>query len=171
MAQNNIEAYQGSLAESQQANNVLKLDIESLQYQNDKLLQDLDSVRGELKIKSKQITTAATQTQVLDVNSSKGVQGDLIEILKDTTYNDSIKYNDLTTVYYTISKDTVNVGLKLENTQYLFVYNKREYKNKKNFLKRLFTLDFKKVDKYKYEIVNTNDLLETSDVRVVESVK
>jgi len=124
-----------------------------------------------LKIKSKQISTAATQTQVLDVNDSKGVRGDLIEILKDTTYNDSIKYNDLTTVYYTIGKDTVNVGLKLENTQYLFVYNKKEYKNKKSFLRRLFTLDFKKVNKYKYEIVNTNDLLKTSDVRVVESVK
>lgn len=171
LAQNNIEAYQGSLAGSQQANNVLRLDIETLNQQNDKLLQDLDSVRSELKIKSKQISTAATQTQVLDVNDSKGVRGDLIEILKDTTYNDSIKYNDLTTVYYTIGKDTVNVGLKLENTQYLFVYNKKEYKNKKSFLRRLFTLDFKKVNKYKYEIVNTNDLLKTSDVRVVESVK
>ena len=171
LAQNNIEAYQGSLAGSQQANNVLRLDLETLNQQNDKLLQDIDSVSSELKIKSKQISTAATQTQVLDVNDSKGVKGDLIEILKDTTYNDSIKYNDLTTVYYTIGKDTVNVGLKLENTQYLFVYNKREYKNKKSFLRRLFTLDFKKVNKYKYEIVNTNDLLKTSDVRVIESVK
>ena len=171
LAQNNIEAYQGSLAGSQQANNILRLDIETLNQQNDKLLQDIDSVSSELKIKSKQISTAATQTQVLDVNDSKGVKGDLIEILKDTTYNDSIKYNDLTTVYYTIGKDTVNVGLKLENTQYLFVYNKKEYKNKKSFLRRLFTLDFKKVNKYKYEIVNTNDLLKTSDVRVIESVK
>ena len=171
MAQNNIEAYQGSLAGSQQANNVLKLDIETLNQQNDKLLQDLDSVRKELKIKSKQITTAATQTQVLDVNDSKGVGGDLTEILKDTIYNDSIKYNEQTIVYYTISKDTVNVGIKLDNTQYLFVYDKKEYKNKKSFLHRLFTLDFKKVHKYKYEIVNTNDLLKTSDVRVVESVE
>ena len=73
MAQNNIEAYQGSLAGSQQANNVLRLDIETLHQQNDKLLQNLDSVRKELKIKPKQITTAATQTQVIYVNNSKGV--------------------------------------------------------------------------------------------------
>ena len=92
-----------------------------------------------MKIKPKQISTAATQTQLLDVNDSKEVGGDLSEMLKDTIYTDSIKYNDLTTVYYTISKDTVNVGLKI--------------------LKRLFTLDFKKVHKYKYKIVNTNDLL------------
>lgn len=169
MAQNNIEAYQGSLAGSQQANNVLRLDIESLQQQNDKLLQNIDSVRKELKIKSKQINTAATQKQVLSVNESKGVQGDLIEILKDTTYNDSIKYNDLTTVHYTIGKDTVNIGIDLQNTQYLYIYSNREYKNKKCFIWRLLTLDFKKVTKYKYEIVNTNDLLNSEDVRIVES--
>lgn len=169
MAQNNIEAYQGSLAGSQQANNVLKLDIKTLQEQNDKLLHNIDSVRNELKIKPKEVTTAATQTQTLYVNDGKGVQGDLVEILKDTTYNDSIKYNDLTTVYYTIGRDTVNVGINLKNTQYLYIYHKKEYKNKKNFLQRLFTLDFKKVRKDWYKIENTNDLLSTSDVRVVES--
>ena len=171
MAQNNIEAYQGSLAGSQQANNVLRLDIESLQYQNDKLLHDLDSVAKENKIKSSQINTAATQTQTLVVNGGKGVEGELKEILKDTTYTDSIQYNDLTKVYYTIGNDTVSVGIKLDNTQYIYVYSTKEYKNKKTFLKRLFTLDFKKVKKQKYSIINTNDLLKTSEVRVVEATK
>ena len=169
MAQNNIEAYQGLLDDSQQANNVLRLDIESLQHQNDKTLQKLDSVRNELKIKPKRVQTAATQTQVLDVNESKGVQGDLLTILKDTTYTDSIQYNDLTKVNYTIGKDTVSIGIKLENDQYFFIHNTREYKNKKNFFKRLITLDFKKVTKTKYEVVNTNDLVKTSNVRVVVS--
>ena len=169
MAQNNIEAYQGSLAGSQQANNVLRLDIETLHQQNDKLLQDLDSVRNKLKIKPKQVNTAATQTQIIYVNEGKGVGGDLTEILKDTVYTDSIQYNNLTKVYYTIGNDTVSVAIDLKNTQYLYTYYTKEYKNKKNFFKRLITLDFKKVKKYKYQIINTNDLLETSDVRVVES--
>ena len=169
MAQNNIEAYQGSLQESWQANNVLKLDIEDLQNQNDKLLHRIDSVAKKLKIKPKQIHTAATQSQVLSVNESKGVQGDLIKILKDTTYNDSIKYNDLTTVHYTIGKDTVSIGIDLQNTQYLYVYSTREYKNKKNFFLRLLTFDFKKVTKYKYKIENTNDLIKTDSVRVIEA--
>lgn len=167
MAQNNIEAYQGSLAGSQQANNVLRLDMKTLQDQNDILLNKLDSVAKSNNIKT--INTAATQTQTISVNSSKGVQGDLIEILKDTVYNDSIQYNDLTKIYYTIGKDTVNIGLDLKNTQYLYIYSKKEYKNKKSFIKRLFTLDFKKVNKYKYEIINTNGLLKSEDVRVVES--
>ena len=168
MAQNNIEAYQGSLAGSQQANNVLQLDIKDLHQQNDELLQKLDSVAKNNKIKSKEINTAATQKQTLDVNEGKEVGGQLKEILKDTTYTDSIQYNDLTKVYYTIGNDTVWVGIKLENTQYLYIYTTKEYKNKKSFLKRLFTLDFKKVKKEKYSIINTNDLLKTSEVRVVE---
>ena len=42
------------------------------------------------------------------------------------------------------------------------------YKNKKSFLKRLFTLDFKKVTNTKYVIENTNDIIQTDSVRVVE---
>ena len=166
-AQNNIEAYQGLLSDSQQASNVLKLTVEQLQNSNDSVLHKLDSVRNELKIKPKQLHTAATQTQVLNVIGSKGVGGNII--VKDSIYTDSILYNPLTKVKYTIGNDTVNIAIDLRNEQYLYVYTKREYKNKKNFFKRLFTLDFKKVTKYKYKIVNTNDLLKSKDVRIVES--
>lgn len=166
-AQNNIEAYQGLLSDSQQASNVLKLTVEQLQNSKDSVLHKLDNVRKELKIKPKQIHTAATQTQVLNVIGSKGVGGNII--VKDSIYTDSILYNPLTKVKYTIGNDTVNIAIDLRNEQYLYVYTKREYKNKKNFFKRLFTLDFKKVTKYKYNIVNTNDLLKSKDVRIVES--
>ena len=165
-AQNNIEAYQGLVSSSQQAAGVLRLDISQLKESQDSLLQKLDSVREVNKIKAKEITTAATQTQVLNVNKSKGVWG--LVLPKDTIYKDSIQYNNLTTVYYTIHKDSINIGIDLKNTQYLYIYAKKEYKNKKNFFKRLFTLDFKKVIKYKYTIVNTNDLLKQKDVRIVE---
>ena len=167
MAQNNVEAYQELVNDSQQASNVLRLTVEQLQNSKDSVIQQLDSVRKELKIKPKQLRTAATQNQVINVIGSKGVRGDIL--VKDTIYTDSIKYNDLTNVYYTIGKDTVSIGLDIKNTQYLYVYKQREYKNKKNFFKRLFTLDFKKVDKYKYKIINTNDLLKSEDVRIVES--
>lgn len=167
MSQNNVEAYQELYNDSQQASNVLKLTVEQLQNSKDSVIQKLDSVRKELKIKPKQIKTAATQTQVINVIKSKGVKGDIL--VKDTIYTDSIQYNPLTTVHYTIGKDTVSIGLNIENTQYLYIYTTKEYKNKKNFIKRLFTLDFKKVKKYKYKIVNTNDLLKNDDVRIVES--
>lgn len=168
IAQNNIEAYQGSLNDSQQANNVLKLDMNKLSEQNDKLIQQIDSVRKINKIKSDNLHTAATQTQTIYVNNSKGVRGDIIEILKDTVYTDTLQYNNLTKVYYSIGTDSVNIALDVKNTQYLYIFKTREYKNKKSFFKRLFTLDFKKVNKYKYKIVNTNNLLKEDSVRIIE---
>lgn len=168
MAQNNIEAYQGSLAGSQQANNVLQLHIDELQQYNDKLVHNLDSVREKLKIKPKYVKAAATQTQSINVIGSKEIEKDIITILRDTTYSDSIKFNDLTMVSYTIGKDTVSIGLDINNTQYLYIYTDKHYKNKKSFIKRLFTLDFKKVKSTKYIIENTNDIIKTDSVRVVE---
>ena len=168
MAQNNIEAYQGSLQGSQQANNVLQLHVDELQQYNDKFVHDLDSVRKELKIKPKYVKTAATQTQSINVIGSKEIEKDIITILKDTTYTDSIKFNDLTTVSYIIGKDTVSIGLDINNTQYLYIYTDKHYKNKKSFIKRLFTLDFKKVKSTKYIIENTNDIIKTDSVRVIE---
>jgi hypothetical protein len=37
--------------------------------------------------------------------------GDIITILKDSVYKDSLQYNNLTKVYYTIGKDSVNIKL------------------------------------------------------------
>lgn len=168
MAQNNIEAYQGSLEGSQQANNVLQLNVNELQQYNDKLVHQLDSVRDKLNIKSKHVKTAATQTQTINVIGSKQTKQDITTIIKDTIYKDSIQFNDLTSVYYEIGKDTVSIGLNVRNTQYLYTYTEKHYKNKKSFLKRLFTLDFKKVKTTKYKIENTNDIIQTDDVKVIE---
>lgn len=171
MAQNNIEAYQGVINASQQANNVLKLDLTELQQYNDVLLHRIDSVMEERDIEKKNVSTVATQIQSVLVNKSKGVRGQVIVNNKDSILTDSIKYNDLTKVFYTISKDSIDIKLDIRNTQYLYVYKKREYKNKKNFFQRLFTLDWKKVTKYKYEIVNTNDLIKEDSVRVIETIQ
>ena len=170
IANNNIEAYQDIVNDSQQASGVLKLDMNKLKEYNDKLIQQIDSIRKQNKIKSKELQVAATQKQILDVNKSKVVGGDIITIIKDSTYNDSIQYNNLTKIYYTIGKDSVNVRLKLDNTQYLYIYKHKEYKNKKNFFQRLFTFDWKKKYVYKYKIHNTNDLLKEDSVRVIESI-
>ena len=170
MANNNIEAYQDALSGTQQASGVLRLDMKKLKDYNDKLVQQLDSVRKTEKLKSKEIQVAATQKQIINVNKSKGVGGDIITILKDSVYKDSLQYNNLTKVYYTIGKDSVNIKLDVQNTQYLYVYKYREYKNKKNFFKRLITFDWKKKDVYKYKIRNTNDILKEDSIRIIEAI-
>lgn len=170
MVNNNIEAYQDALSGAQQASGVLRLDMKKLKDYNDKLVQQLDSVRKTEKLKSKEIQVAATQKQIINVNKSKGVVGDIITILKDSVYKDSLQYNNLTKVYYTIGKDSVNIKLDVQNTQYLYVYKHREYKNKKNFFKRLITFDWKKKDVYKYKIRNTNDILKEDSIRIIEAI-
>lgn len=170
MANNNIEAYQDALSGAQQASGVLRLDMKKLKDYNDKLVQQLDSVRKTEKLKSKEIQVAATQKQIINVNKSKGVGGDIITILKDSVYKDSLQYNNLTKVYYTIGKDSVNIKLDVQNAQYLYVYKHREYKNKKNFFKRLITFDWKKKDVYKYKIRNTNDILKEDSIRIIEAI-
>ena len=170
MANNNIEAYQDALYGSQQASGVLRLDVKKLSEYNDKLVQQIDSIRKIQTVKKNEIQVAATQKQILNVNKSKGVGGDIITIIKDSTYKDSLQYNYLTKVYYTISKDSVNIKLDVQNTQYLYVYKHREYKNNKNFFKRLITFDWKKKDVYKYKIYNTNDLLKEDSIKIIESI-
>ena len=170
IANNNIEAYQDELDDSQQASGVLMLDMKKLKDYNDKLVHQLDSVSKKHNIKSSEILTAATQKQIIDVNKSKGVRGDIITILKDSTYKDSLQYNNLTKVYYTIGKDSVNIKLDVKNTQFLYVYKHKQYKNKKNFFQRLFTFDWKKETKYKYKIVNTNDIMKEDSIRVIQAI-
>lgn len=170
IANNNIEAYQDALYGSQQASGVLRLDVKKLSEYNDKLVQQIDSIRKIQKVKKNEIQIAATQKQILNVNKSKGVGGDIITIIKDSTYKDSLQYNPLTKVYYTIGKDSVNIKLDVQNTQYLYIYKHREYKNKKNFFKRLITFDWKKKDVYKYKIHNTNDLLKEDSIKIIEAI-
>lgn len=165
IANNNIEAYQELLSNSQQVNNVLQLQLKDLQHSNDKQISNLVSTANKNSIKTKQIQTAATQTQIIDVTSENETN---IPLVKDTIIQDSIIYNIYTKLYYTINKDTIYTNLQVKNKQDLIVYTKREYKNNKNFLKRLFTFDFKKIDKIQYKIINSNDLIKQDSVRVIQ---
>lgn len=169
IAETNVLAYQGLLNDSQQANAVLRLDADELKDNNDSLLAELDKVRKELDISKKALKFAATGTQSITVSEGKKTDNKIVVL--DSIYNDSIQYNDLTKVYYTIGTDTVNIALDIKNTAYFYVYNFKRYKNQKRFFKRLFTWDWKKVKGTKYELVNTNELFDTQDVRVVEIQK
>lgn len=164
MAQNNVEAYQGLLSDSQQANRVLQLTVEDLQQSKDKQIQNLVSTAKDNNIKTKHISTAATQKQTLSVTGSNKID----TIYKYNNIVDSIVYNRYTKLYYNIYKDTIHTQLDISNTQQLLVYTKKQYKNKKSFIKRLFTLDFKKITTTEYKIVNSNDLIQQDSVRVIQ---
>lgn len=163
-ANNNIESYQGIAAKQVESNKVLTLDISELKNQNDLALQKIDSVMVSSKIKASTVKTITMTTQ--QIKTSR----DTIVVIKDSTFNTVIQPNSLTRIDVSLHKDSLRVGLDIKNDQYLYVYTKKEYKNKnKNFFKRLFTLDFKKVKSVNYEIHNSNTLIQNNDVRVIES--
>lgn len=162
-ASQNIEAYQEILNDSQQAFGVLQLQVKDLEDSQDRVINQLVEIANKYNIKSKEIKTAATQTQTLLVNSKEPTQ-----IHVDSIYNDSIIYNNYTKLYYTIYKDTLSTILDIKNKQDLIVHSKRVYKNKKSFIKRLFTLDFKKVNQLSYSIINSNDFIKEDSVRIIQ---
>lgn len=164
MAQNNVEAYQGLLSNSQQANRVLQLTVEDLKNTKDTQVGRIVNTAKENKIKTKEITAAATQRQSLSVTGSNKID----TIYKDVNIVDSIIYNNYTKLYYNIYNNIIETKLDILNTQDLIVYTKKQYKNKKSFIKRLLTLDFKKITTTEYKIVNSNDLIQQDSVRVIQ---
>lgn len=162
-ANSNIEAYQEIINDSQQAFGVLQLQVKDLQQSKDPVINKMVETASKNNIKPKEIKTAATQTQTLLVNSKEPTN-----IYVEKEYNDSIIYNKYTKLYYTIYKDTLSTILDIKNKQDLIVHSKRVYKNKKNFIKRLFTLDFKKVNQVSYTIINSNDLIKEDSIRVIQ---
>lgn len=161
-AQQNIEVYQG-LINPQQTFGVLQLKPEDLNNYIDPVIEKVSKTIKDNKIKPKEIDMVATGTQNLIVKSKEP-----IKIYIDTLYQDSIIYNKYTKLYYTLHKDTLNTILNIKNNQDLIVYSKKVYKNKKSFIKRLLTLDFKKIRKTEYKLINSNDLIKTDSVRVIE---
>lgn len=161
-AEQNIEVYQ-ELYNSQQTSNVLQLKPKDLENNLDPVVNNLIISAKKSNIKPKDIKTAATETQTILVNSKEPIR-----ICVDTLYQDSIIYNKYTKLYYTIHKDTMSTILDIKNKQDLIVYSKRVYKNKKSFIKRLLTLDFKKVNKIQFDLKNSNDLIKTDSVRVIQ---
>ena len=79
------------------------------------------------------------------------------EFKLDTT----ILYNEYTYSKIKIDKDTLVSKIGVSNEQDLFIYESREYKNKyKNKFIRFLHLDWKKETLYRYNIKNSNGLIE-----------
>lgn len=164
---NNIGAYVGILNDANYANNVLRLDINTLSASKDNLLQQLDSARKELKISENHLKTAMIQQSSVIVSGKDTVLvNDSCEFIKE------FRPNDLTLLRIELKEDSLQYKLNIQNDQYLYIYTDKDWKNKnKKFFKRLFTWDWKKITYYKYEILNTNSLIEIGKTRVIENTE
>lgn len=163
---NNIRAYEEIASNAQDNSRVLQLTIDELNHSKDSLIQQVNKVKKELKIKDKNLTDAS----VINTEIKDSVKTVIKEKLID--FNEELKLNDLTTIIVSRKDSILTAKIDIKNQQIIFVEDKKEYKRfYKNWLLRFFHFDFKKVRIKNYQIVNSNPLIKVTDTRIIELPK
>lgn len=157
---NNILFYQEQLSDKDKEIRTLNLTIDEFKNTNDSIIQNIVNIQEELKIKDKELKQAQSQNQEINIDTTI--------VVGDKDFEKEIKPNELTSLII-IKKDSIlTAKINIQNTQTLFISNKREYKNQyKNWFRRLIHFDFKKRDVYKYQIHNSNPLIEVKETRLI----
>lgn len=158
---NNCLYYQSISDSTIQNNRVLQLTLDDMSNSNDSLVKEIELQRKQLNIKKKEVQQATIQSQTINVDTTIIVHNDDFTI--------DIKPNELTSILISRKDSILSAKLEINNSQTIFITQKKEYKRKyKNWLTRLIHLDFKKINSRQYQIVNSNDLIKTKDVRIIE---
>lgn len=157
--QSNIEYYQQLSDSTVNNNKTLRLTVEELTNSKDSLINQSVKLAKQLKIKPKEIKTVYTNTVQL-----KDTVRDTIP--QNSNFIKVFKLNSLTTITVEKKDSILTVIPDITNQQTLFVEEKKVYKYK-GFLKRLIKLNFKKTTNYNYHIVNSNELVITTNSRVI----
>lgn len=162
----NMEYYQNNYNQSKLDNTVLQLTIDDLTNSKDSLIQQLDSIKKEIKIKDKNLISSA----VINTEIKDSVRTVIKSIEKD--FAEELKLNKLTTIMVSRKDSILDVKLSLFNQQILFIEDTKIYKKQyKNGFIRFLHFDWRKKHVRKYNIHNTNDLIKVTDSRIVEIVK
>lgn len=155
----NLEFYQHKCGQSDSTNIVLRHTVAELSSSRDSLIQRVDSLRKELKLKPKSIQTIVYTETVL-----RDTIRDTIPVTLNFTA--TVKPNSQTSIEVIRQDSSLTVIPDIRNEQTVFVYTEEKYKYKCWF-SRLIHFDFKKVRTDKYVIKNSNDLIKTGESRVV----
>ena len=159
--QNNYEYYMNKSSNVEDQNKILQLTIEDYKETKDSLINEIKTTQKKLKIKEKELY----QTQI----QKQEIKHDTTVIVKSPNFTLEIKPNSLTSIIINKQDSLLTHKLDIKNSQTLFVTNKRIYKNKyKNWFVRLLNFDFKKKNDIRYQIHNSNDLIEITDSRMIE---
>lgn len=161
MVQNNYEYYMNKSSNVEDQNRILQLTIDDYKETKDSLINEIKTTQKKLKIKEKELY----QTQI----QKQEIKHDTTVIVKSPNFTLEIKPNSLTSIIINKQDSLLTHKLDIKNSQTLFVTNKRIYKNKyKNWFVRLLNFDFKKKNDIRYQIHNSNDLIEITDSRMIE---
>lgn len=158
---NNVQYYEELNDSTKDNNRILQLTIEELNNSKDSVITQLNNTRKELNIKNKELELVSSQTQEVKLDTTI--------IVNDNDFKYEIKPNNLTSLIIEKKDSILTANLDIKNQQTLFISHKKEYKNQyKNWFRRLLKFDFKKHNVYRYNIVNSNDLIKVTDTRVIQ---
>ena len=158
----NARAYEQIASNTEKQNRVLQLTINELNNSKDSLVQEVNEVRQELKIKDKNLT------QIDVINTV--IQDTIVKTIEvEPNFETELKPNPLTTITVSRQDSILTAKIDIRNQQILFVEEKKEFKNKyKNGWIRFWHFDWKKIRVRKYQIYNTNNLIKVTDTRIIE---
>lgn len=159
---NNVKAYEQLATENKKLNTVLQLTVNELNHSKDSLIQQVEQVRKELKVKNKNLQQAQVINTVIRDTVTK-------VITVDRNFNEELKINPLTTIKVTRTDSILTAKIDITNQQILFIEEKKEYKNRyKNGWIRFWHFDWKKIKVRKYQIINSNPIIKITDTRIIE---
>ena len=159
--QSNYEYYMNKSSNIEEQNKTLQFTLNDYKETNDSLITEIKATQKKLKIKEKELY----QTQI----QKQEIKHDTTVIVKSPNFTLEIKPNSLISIIINKQDSLLTHKLDIKNSQTLFVTNKRIYKNKyKNWFVRLLNFDFKKKNDIRYQIHNSNDLIEITDSRMIE---
>lgn len=163
---NNIRAYEEIASNAQDNSRVLQLTIDELNHSKDSLIQQVNKVKKELKIKDKNLTDASVINTQINDSVKTVIKKEAID------FEEELKLNPLTTIIVRRKDSILTAKIDLKNQQTILIYKKKEYKNfYKNGWVRFWHFDWKKIETKEYQIVNTNPLIKVTGTRIVEVPK
>lgn len=160
-ANSNYEYYMNKYSDEQDNSKVLQLTIDQYKETKDSLITEVKTIQKKLKIKEKELQQTQLQKQE--------IKHDTTIIVKSNDFNLEIKPNNLTSIIINKTDSVFKHTLEIKNQQTLFITNDRIYRNNyKNWFIRLLHFDFKKKNDIRYQIHNSNDLIQITDSRMIE---
>lgn len=166
IAKSNIIQYENLVSKSKDNNRSLTLTIEDFKQSNDSLIQEIKKTKDSLKIKDKQLKQALSATTLLTDTITKVIPA------KEKDFSVELKPNQLTTFKISRVDSILTCIPEIYNRQDLFVYKSKVWRNRrKNWFQRLIHFDFKKDLIENYQIINTNELIQVVDTRVINISK
>lgn len=161
-AMNNSQAWMDIANERIEQSRVLQLTLDDFKHTNDSLIKLSKDQQKKLKIKDNQLRQVASTKTIIRDTITRVIPS------KNKDFSIELKPNQLTTITVARKDSVLTHTMEILNHQDLFVYENKVYRRQyKNWFQRLIHFDFKKDKISKYQIVNSNNLIQILDTRVI----